>query len=151
MGITTHVPASKSPFRYGNPTIDCKGAEVHTLCRQMASVMSITGAVDATNVGCLVDRALHCVIPEKAFILDVSGVESFAKAGVELLDAIDQACYDAGVEWSLVADEELARVLRSHAQDPQLPITRSVPEALHHFSDVADERRRLLPILTKSA
>ncbi|BBY27605.1 STAS domain-containing protein [Mycolicibacterium sediminis] len=151
MGTTTRMPASKSPFRYGNPTIDCKGAEVHTLCKQLASVMTVSGFIDQTNVECLSDRARHCVIPEKAFVLDLTGVESFAKAGIALLDAIDDACFAAGVEWSLVAGEALTHILRVHAQDPDLPVAHSVPEALHHFSDVADERRRLLPMLTKSA
>lgn len=151
MGITARVQAPKSLFRYGNPTIDCKGADVHTLCKQLASVMTVTGFVDGTNVDLVSDRARHCIIPEKAFVLDLTGVESFAKAGIALLDAIDQACYDAGVEWSLVAGEALTHVLRVHAQDPHLPVAHSVPEALHHFSDVAEERRRLLPVLTKSA
>lgn len=151
MGTTTHVSASKSPFRYGNPSIDCAGAEVHTLCRQLASIMSITGDVDGFNVDCLSERARHCVIPEKAFVLDLSGVTSFASQGIALLDAIDQACSDAGVEWSLVAHEPIADALRVHAEDPRLPIAESIPEALQHFSDVAFERRRLLPLLTKSA
>lgn len=151
MGVTARIPASKSPFRYGNPAIDCKGAEVHVLCRQLASVMSITGSVNGTNAECLGDQARHCVIPEKSFVLDLTDVDEFTAAGVTLLDAIDQACADAGVEWSLVAGEAVAHVLRVHTGDPLLPISRTVPEALHHFSDVADERRRLLPILTKSA
>ena len=151
MGTTTRMPASKSPSRYGNPTIDCKGAEVHTLCKQLASVMTVSGFVDQTNVECISDRARHCIIPEKAFVLDLTGVESFAKAGIALLDAIDDACFAAGVEWSLVAGEAMTHILRVHAQDPDLPVAHSVPEALHHFSDVADERRRLLPMLTKSA
>ena len=151
MGITARIPAPKSPFRYGNPAIDCAGAEVHTRCRQLASVMSVTGVVDEHNVECLAERARHCVIPEKAFILDLTAVTAFAKAGVDLLDAIDQACYDRGVEWSLVAGDAIAHALIAHTEDPQLPITRSVAEALHHFSDVVDERRRLPPILTKSA
>jgi anti-anti-sigma regulatory factor len=151
MAITARIPASKSPFRYGNPAIDCDGAEVHTLCRQLASIMSVTGSVTALNANCLSDRARHCVIPEKAFVLDLSGVDSFAAAGVDLLDAIDQACYDAGVEWSIVAGDAVAHALRVYTEDPQLPIAHTVPEALHHFSDVADERRRLLPVLTKSA
>ena len=151
MATSTHVPASKSPFRYGNPTIDCAGAEVHTLCRQLASIMSITGDVDEINVDCLSERARHCVIPEKAFVLDLSGVTSFARHGVALLDAIDKACYDEGVEWSLVAGEDIARALRAHTEDPRLPIAESIPEALQHFSEVVVERRRLLPLLTKSA
>lgn len=151
MGVTARASASKSSFRYGNPTITCEGAEVHTLCRQMASIMSVTGRIDESNVEFLGERARHCVIPEKAFVLDLSEVRAFARPGVALLDAIDEACYNAGVEWAIVADPAIAQALRAAADDPDLPIAGSVPEALHHFSEVVDERRRLLPLLTKSA
>lgn len=49
--------------------------------------------------------------------------------------------------------QAVSRTLRLCGVDDVFPATPpSVPpDALHHFSDVAGERRRILPILTKSA
>ncbi|BBZ26331.1 anti-sigma factor antagonist [Mycolicibacterium madagascariense] len=142
---------AKNRFRYGNPSVECHGAELHKQCRQLATVLTITGTIDAVNVGSVVAEAKGCIIAEKPFILDLSGVTSFAAQAIELLDAIDEACYAAGDEWSLIVSQPVSRTLRLCGVDEVFPATSSVPEALHHFSDVAGERRRILPILTKSA
>lgn len=151
MTATSTSSASNSRFRYGNPSVECNGAELHKQCRQLATVLTITGAIDEVNVGLVVAEAKGCIIAEKPFILDLSGVTSFAAQGIELLDAIDQTCYAAGDEWSLIISQPVSRTLRLCGVDDVFPATASVPEALHHFSDVAGERRRILPILTKSA
>ena len=151
MTTTTASTRSNSRFRYGNPSVECNGAELHKQCRQMATVLTITGSVDEVNVGLVVAQAKGCIIAEKPFILDLSGVSSFAAQGIELLDAIDEACYAAGDEWSLVANQQVTRTLRLCGVEDIFPTTPSVPDALHHFSDLAGERRRILPILTKSA
>jgi anti-anti-sigma factor len=151
MTATSTSSASNSRFRYGNPSVQCNGAELHKQCRQLATVLTITGAIDEVNVGSVVAEAKGCIIAEKPFILDLSGVTSFAAQGIELLDAIDERCYAAGDEWSLVVSQPVSRTLRLCGVDDVFPATASVPEALHHFSDVAGERRRILPILTKSA
>jgi len=39
----------------------------------------------------------------------------------------------------------------THGDQKAFPRAGSVPEALHHFSDVMSERRQLLPLLGKSA
>lgn len=151
MTATSTSSATNSRFRYGNPSVECNGAELHKQCRQLATVLTITGAIDEVNVGLVVAEAKGCIIAEKPFILDLSGVTSFAAQGIELLDAIDQTCYAAGDEWSLIISQPVSRTLRLCGVDDVFPATASVPEALHHFSDVAGERRRILPILTKSA
>jgi anti-anti-sigma factor len=151
MTATSTSSATNSRFRYGNPSVECNGAELHKQCRQLATVLTITGAIDEVNVGLVVAQAKGCIIAEKPFVLDLSGVTSFAAQGIELLDAIDEACYAAGDEWSLVISQPVSRTLRLCGVDDVFPATASVPEALHHFSDVAGERRRILPIFTKSA
>lgn len=151
MTATSTSSATNSRFRYGNPSVECNGAELHKQCRQLATVLTITGAIDEVNVGLVVAQAKGCIIAEKPFVLDLSGVTSFAAQGIELLDAIDESCYAAGDEWSLVISQPVSRTLRLCGVDDVFPATASVPEALHHFSDVAGERRRILPILTKSA
>ncbi|MET0451637.1 MAG: STAS domain-containing protein [Mycobacterium sp.] len=151
MTATSTSSVSNSRFRYGNPSVECNGAELHKQCRQLATVLTITGAIDEVNVALVVEQAKGCIIAEKPFILDLSGVTSFAAPAIALLDAIDEACFAAGDEWSLIASQQVSRTLRLCGVDEVFPATASVPEALHHFSDVAGERRRILPILTKSA
>lgn len=151
MAIKPISATSNSRFRYGNPSVECSGAELHKQCRQLATVLTITGAIDELNVGLVAQQAKGCIIAEKPFVLDLSGVTSFAAQGITLLDVIDEACYAAGDEWSLIVSQPVSRTLRLCGVDDAFPTTPSVPDALHHFSDVAGERRRILPILTKSA
>lgn len=151
--MTTNVsaPESKSPFRYGNPTVECGGAQLRAQCRQLATVVSISGCVEESAVDGLIDRVGHYILAEKPFILDLSAVRTFATQGVALFEAVDDRCDAAGVEWSLVTSQSVTRALRFDGDHDTYPVADSVPEALHHFSDVMSERRRLLPLLGKSA
>jgi anti-anti-sigma regulatory factor len=132
---------------YGNPAFDCTGAQLHAVCRQLATVVTVDGVIDDTNVERVTALALRFVIAEKPFVLDLSGVTSFSAHGVSLLSAVDEACFNNGVEWSLTAGEPVLQTVR--ASGATFPVTETVPDALHHFADSIDERRRLLPILTK--
>jgi anti-anti-sigma regulatory factor len=151
MTAMTRGPASNSTFRYGNPTIDCDGAQIRGQCRQLATVVSITGDVTDANVNVIIERVRPYVLAEKPLILDLSGVRSFATGGIALFGAVDDLCDAAGVEWSYVTSQSVLRALRLRGEQNTYPSADSVPEALHHFSDVMSERRRLLPILGKSA
>jgi anti-anti-sigma regulatory factor len=143
--------AANSPFRYGNPTVDCGGAQLRAQCRHLATVVSISGEVTDANVDALIERVRHYILAEKPVIMDLGDVRSFAANGVALFEAVDDMCDDAAVEWSLVASQSVLRVLRLRSDQDIVPTADSVPEALHHFSDVMSERRQLLPILGKSA
>jgi anti-anti-sigma regulatory factor len=151
MTVMASGSESNSPFRYGNPTVDCDGAQLRAQCRQLATVVSISGCIDDSNVEGLIERVGRYVLTEKPVILDLSDVLTFAAQGASLFEAIDDLCDTAGVEWSLVTSQSVARVLRLRGDHNAYPSADSVSEALHHFSDVMSERRRLLPLLGKSA
>jgi anti-anti-sigma regulatory factor len=151
VSINDITAASNSRFRYGNPSVECNGAELHKQCRQLATVLTITGAIDELNVDLVAQQAKGCIIAEKPFILDLGGLTEFSAQAIALLDVIDEACFAAGDQWSLVASAPVSRTLRLCGVEDVFPTTPSVPDALHHFSDVAGERRRILPILIKSA
>lgn len=136
---------------YGNPTFDCDGAQVRAHCRQLATVVSITGDVDGENVDRISAHTKRFILAEKPVILDLSGVNSFSPESVSLLYSVDEKCVAAGVEWSLIASTPVNWALRVFDDQLQVPITESVPEALNHFAEALTERRRLLPLLTKSA
>jgi anti-anti-sigma regulatory factor len=151
MIATSNGSVANSPFRYGNPTVDCGGAQLRAQCRHLATVISISGEVTDANVDVLIERVKHYILAEKPVILDLGDVRSFATDGVALFEAVDDLCDEAAVEWSLVASQSVSRVLRLRGDQGVVPTADSVPEALHHFSDVMSERRQLLPILGKSA
>lgn len=134
---------------YGNPTYECGGAQIRAHCRQLATVVTISGVIDDTNLGSVSQRATRFILDEKPFVLDLSGVNSFPSQSISLLCAVDDACLAAGVEWSLITSPAVERAM--HDDQIEIPATASVPDALHHFADVRDERRRLLPLLGKTA
>jgi len=136
---------------YGNPAHDCGGAQVRARCRQLATVVTISGAIDDSNVDGITDYAKHFVLAEKPFVLDLSGVSSFAAHGISLLDSLADDCDAIGVEWRLIASEPVVRTVSACADPAAIPAAGSVPDALGEFAELTRSRRRLLPILTKTA
>jgi len=84
-------------------------------------------------------------------VLDLSGVNSATPHIISLLSELDDACIVAGVEWSLIASQPVNHAVRTFDDRVELPTVASVADALHNFADAMLERRRLLPLLTKSA
>ncbi|WNG88098.1 STAS domain-containing protein [Mycobacterium sp. ITM-2016-00317] len=134
---------------YGNPTFHCDGAGIRAHCRQLATVVTISGRLDEGNVGPASEYTDRFILAEKPFVLDLSGVESFTREAVSLLFAVDDVCTSAGVEWSMIASRAVEQTLREAGID--FPAAGSVPEALNDFADAAVARRQLLPLLTKTA
>lgn len=128
---------------YGNPAFDCGEAQLRTVCRQLATVVTVQGVIDDTNIERVTMLALRFIIAEKPFVLDLSGVTSFSAHELSLLSAVDERCFCNDVEWSLIASEPVAY----EASGLNFPVADSVPDALHHFADSIDERRHLFPLL----
>lgn len=136
-------------FRYGNPAVECDGAELRAQCRHLAMVVTVSGVIDDDNFDRLTHKVRRLVLAEKPFALDLSDVTFLSARGVSLLYALDDECDIAGVDWALIASPAVLDVLRM--VDDAFPITVSVPEALHHFAEGTLARRRLLPLLHKTA
>lgn len=152
MANSSETATSYLTPRYGKPTFDCDGAQVRAQCRHLATVVTISGAIDAMNVDRVGEYSRHFVLPDKPIVLDLTGVDCLAAQGVRFLYSVDDACRAAGVEWALVASPAVARVLGIAGDESMFPIVDSVREALHCFADVISARRRmLLPLLTKTA
>ena len=136
---------------YGNPAVDCDGAQMRALCRQLATVVTVNGDIGDANIDRVNTYASRFVLMEKPFVLDLTGVNSFSPECISLLHNLDEACDKAGVEWSVIASQQVMRTLRLSGERETFPIMGSVADALHHFADSIGERRRLLPLLTKTA
>jgi anti-anti-sigma regulatory factor len=136
---------------YGNPAYECDGAQVRACSRQLATVVTVSGDLDDANLDKVSQYTKRFVLREKPVVLDLSAVSSATPHIISLLSDIDDACVAAGVEWSLIASQPVNRAVRIFDDRIELPTMASVADALHHFADVTLERRRLLPLLTKSA
>ncbi len=136
---------------YGNQAVDCGGAQMRAVCRQLATVVTVTGDINDTNVDHISANARRFVLTEKPFVLDLTGVSSFAPECISLLYTIDENCGNADVEWTVVASQPVHRTLRLFGEGDTFPIVGSVAEALHDIADRIGQRRRLLPLLTKTA
>ncbi|CAN5164959.1 anti-sigma factor antagonist [soil metagenome] len=147
MSATATTSASGAKFRYGNPLLDCHGAQLRAQCRQLATVVTVTGRVDARNIEAVSTEARRFILTEKPFVLDMSGVNSCGAHVIPFLRMVDEQCRMAGVEWALIPSAAVTRRLR----DDEFVTTPSVPDALEHFADELHTRRRLLPLLAKTA
>lgn len=151
MSKAYHGSITGHGFRYGNPAVECDRAQMTAVCRQLATVVSFGGDIDRTNVDRAIDFATRYVLTEKPFVLDLEDVDHFADEAIALFYAIDDACHDAGVDWAVVVSPAVQDVMDHYGDPAVFHTVGSVPEALHRFADATAARRRLVPILTKSA
>jgi anti-anti-sigma factor len=151
MTVSIDSAPSGYPPRHGSG-VDCAGAQLRAQCRHLATVVTISGAVDLKNIDQVSEYSRRFILPDKAFVLDLRGVDYFASEGVTFLQRIDEDCRAAGMEWALVASPVVNRVLRIVDEEASFPGAASVHEALHNFADTISARRTLLlPLLKKTA
>ena len=134
---------------YGNPTFDCDGADIRARCRQLATVVTIRGALNGTNIDRAIRYTRRFILAEKPFVLDVSNVTSCSREALSLFFTVEEVCEAVGVDWSLVASRPVELALRDGGIE--VAGSGSVPEALNHFAEAMVARRQLLPLLTKTA
>ena len=147
MTFTNNTPALDRHFRYGNSAVICDGASMRAQCRQLATVVTVKGDIDSNNIDQITSYVNRFILAEKPLALDLSGVNSFSPQAISLFFDIDDRCGALGVDWAVVASDAVIAEL----DDIGVPVTASVAEALHHFAEGNLARRRLLPLLTKSA
>ena len=152
MNDSVSTSASHLAPRHAHLPVDCKGAAVRAQCRHLATVVTITGAIDASNVDQVIEYAQRFNLPDKPFVLDLSGLDTFGAQAVRLLYRVDDACNEAGLEWALIPSQAVSLTLLIAHEDGNFPTAATVHEALHFFADANTARRRLLlPLLTKTA
>lgn len=136
--------------RYGNPARDFKGAHIWAHCRHGATVVAVSGRVDAGNVEQITESVLRAVAAGSRLVLDLTGVTAFTPRAAGLLSAVDERCLNAGVDWALVPSEAVTRRLRP--EGAPMPVIASVAEAEHRFDDAILRRRGgLMPFLRRTA
>lgn len=152
MTVSIDSSASGCSPRRGLPVLECTGAQARAQYRHLATVVTVSGAIDLENIDHVGEYSRRFILPDKPFVLDLRGVEYFASHGVSFLHRIDEDCRVAGVDWALVVSPAVGEVLRIVNEEATFPAAASVHEALHHFADGISARRRLLlPLLGKTA
>ena len=138
--------------RHAHLPFDCDGAAVRAQCRSLGTVVTITGAVDSTNVDLVSEYTKRFILPDRPFVLDLSNLDSFAAQAVRLIYRIEAVCTAAGLDWSVIPSQAVNTALLVTHEESSFPVFVSVHEALHYFADATSARRRmLLPLLTKTA
>ncbi|OBI15530.1 MULTISPECIES: STAS domain-containing protein [unclassified Mycobacterium] len=127
-----------------NGVFRCEGARVRAHRRQLATVVTIRGEIDALNADQVGDHIRRFILGEDRVVLDMGDVSQFAEAGISLLETFDEDCRAAGVQWTLVASPAVAESLGDGA-------TCSVHEALHDVADAIARRRRMALSLVRTS
>ncbi|MGB5798155.1 MAG: STAS domain-containing protein [Mycolicibacter algericus] len=152
MAITITTRSAARIGQQGNPTVQCGDAQIRAHSRHLATVITIRGRIDSSNVDELSEHARRFVLAKEPLLLDLSGVTSFAAAGIWLLCVLDGDCRAAGVDWTLIEGPAVSELLGDFDEDAMFPTARSVEQALHALADGNDRRRQaLLPLFQKSA
>ncbi len=151
--MTVSIDSSGYRPRYANRALECGRAQIRAQCRHLATVVTVSGTIDAANIEKVSEYSRRIILAEMPFILDLSGVRSFDSKALSVLYAVDDACSTTGVEWALIPGDAVKRVLPEGVDgEPLFPTAASVPEALHYFADLISTRRQMmLPLLHKSA
>ncbi len=137
---------------YGNPTIDCDGAQIRAQSRQLANVVTVSGAISTANIERVTAFVRRFILAERSFVLDFSGITAITAQATSMLAAVASDCDRAGVDWALIDSDAVAGFLACTPQSVEVPVADSVPDALQYFADgVARRRSMLLPLLTRSA
>lgn len=133
---------SDSSFATGprDSTIDCKGAQLRAHARSVATVVTVVGEVDASNVHRVSEHLRRFMSVGKALVLDLSGVTFLGLQAVRDLSAFDDECGRAGVACALVASGPVRHMLDVADPNSTLPSVSSVAEALQLFRNPARDR-----------
>lgn len=73
--------------------------------------ITVAGSVDATNAADLEEYVLRRGANSRRLTLDLTGVDFLSTAGFSVLCTIGERCVRADVEWTLVANPTVRRVL----------------------------------------
>jgi anti-anti-sigma factor len=124
-------------------TADSDSVHMRAHLRHLATVLTISGDIDARNTDRVNAYAARLVPVGNAFLLDLSGVGFLAAQSISVLVTVGDACDDAGLPWALVTSHAVDRVLRISEHDDILPVASSVADGMQYFADLARVRQEV--------
>jgi anti-anti-sigma regulatory factor len=140
------VAPAADPSCWCDDSLATVGAvEMRVRCRHRATVLRISGNLDASSVDRASADAARQASLGTALILDLADLNSPAEHAMSLLIAVDEACAAGSVPWVLVPSRAVGLVLRRTGCDDVVVTAGSVPAAMRLVADLARARRRVLP------
>jgi anti-anti-sigma factor len=136
-------------FPQGTAPLDSDGVRLSTHTESAATVVAATGEIDASNIDRLTEYIRNSLRGDRPLVVDLSDLSFFGAQGIPALFSLGEECGKAGVEWAVVANHPVQRLLRIGDKDHRLPAVSSVPEALKRLA-TPTPARRLLQLVTKS-
>jgi hypothetical protein len=123
--------------------IECRGAWVRTQMRSVASVITVTGRLDETNVELVTENLCRFSTLGSPLVVDLSGSEiDEVHTCDHLVHAFGANCARRGVDWVVVAPFGAGGPAWTHGR---VPCADSVAEALQHFV-LSIHARRTIPL-----
>jgi anti-anti-sigma factor len=137
--ISPNAPNRGFTSHSGGCAVDCNGARMRAHCRDQATVLKVTGEIDATNIDRFSDYTRRFVGEAPGLILDLSEVDFLCAKGISVLITLDGDCRRAGTHWAIVGSPCVRRLL--HLGDPGdvLPTASSERKALKILAAQAQE------------
>lgn len=126
----------------GDAAIGGDGFWMRAWCRHPATVVTISGDVDAVTSDRVQTFGTPFTRVGNGFILDLSCVDFFSARGISVLIAVDDDYHSAEVPWVLVPSPIVSRVLRLTECDTVMPTASAVPAALRQVAALTQARRR---------
>lgn len=125
------------------PRTDHDRVHMRAHLRHLATVLTISGNIDASNTDRVSAYAARLIPVGNALLLDLSGVDFMAAQSVSVLATVGNASDDAGLPWALITSHAVDRVLRLSEHDDILPVASSVPDGMRYFADLSRVRQQV--------
>ena len=110
-------------------------------CRDQATVVKVTGDIDATNIDRFYDYTHRFVRETPGLVLDLSGVDFLCARGISVLNTLDKECRTAGTYWVIVGSPFVERLLHIGDYGDALPTATSERQG---FNAVVAQRQASL-------
>ena len=127
--ISRHA-ANNCGFTPDSSIVHCNGALMRAHCRDQATIVKVTGEIDATNIGRFSDYIHRFTKGATCLILDLTGVDFLCARGISVLVALDNDCRITGTRWAIVAGPAVRRLLQIGDPSNVLPTVNSEREAI---------------------
>ena len=116
-----------------------QAAQVRVYPRSRAVVVAaLSGKIDACNAESVGRYMRRFISPPRPLVVDLTDVGFLGARGIQQLFVLGEECARAGVEWTLVANKLLSRLLHITDRDNVLPVVGSLAEALRRLASRAE-------------
>ncbi|WAC90270.1 STAS domain-containing protein [Mycobacterium sp. Aquia_213] len=122
--------ADNCGFTPDSSIVHCNGALMRAHCRDQATIVKITGEIDATNIDRFSDYIRRFTEGATGLIVDLSGVEFLCARGISVLVRLNNDCHITGTRWAIVASPAVRRLLHIGVLGDVLPTVNSERQAL---------------------